>query len=34
MKSFQSVSHLVPEFKSLPEMITEEHGAVGQESRE
>lgn len=33
MKTFQNVSHLVPGFKSLPEMNTKEHGAVFQAAR-
>lgn len=33
MKTFQDVSHLVPEFRSLPEMNTEECGAVFQAAR-
>lgn len=33
MKTFQNVSHLVPEFRSLPEMNTEECGAVFEAAR-
>lgn len=33
MKSFQNVSHLVAEFRSLPEMSTEERGAGFEAAR-
>lgn len=33
MKTFQNVSHLVAEFRSFPEMNTEERGAVSKVAR-